>query len=246
MLRSFQDFLRMGIGADPSLQQQPEQYSPQANQSQHNDEGAILQLFMRSLGLGDKQNQNMGSDYSQNYGYTPQGQSLPQQGNPTNFSSNGQRLTTDGSDLTPLMMALRKKESGGNYSTTNSIGYSGGYQFGPQALEQVGLLKPGASKYGAVGMRDPANWTIPGGRDAFMSDPQIQDNAMRRLIDNNRRALTNMGLINESTPESVVNGMLAAAHLSGPGGVRKLLHGRDSSDAGGASASSYYKLGSSL
>lgn len=151
---------------------------------------------------------------------------------------------TRGSQQGDLISMLRQRESGGNYQAKNSLGYSGAYQFGPAALEQVGLLKPGASKGGMAALEDPENWTIPGGYQAFMENPEIQDNAMRNLMQNNYKQLAREGIIDESTPKEKVNGYLAAAHLSGVGGVKKMLRGTNRKDAYGTSARDYFNLGS--
>jgi hypothetical protein len=145
-----------------------------------------------------------------------------------------------------LMSKLRQRESRGNYGITNSLGYTGAYQFGAPALETVGLLKPGAGKLGNKALKNLANWTLPGGLQEYLSNPVIQDEAMRRLMNANKSTLTKMGLINRHTPEQDVNGMLAAAHLAGPGGVRKMMRGANPRDAYGTGAREYFNLGRSV
>ncbi len=145
-----------------------------------------------------------------------------------------------------LMSALRQRESGGNYGITNNLGYTGAYQFGAPALETIGYLKPGAGKLGNKALKNAANWTIGGGLQEYLSNPVIQDEAMRRLMNSNKSTLTKMGLINKHTPEQDVNGMLAAAHLAGPGGVRKMMRGANPRDAYGTGAREYFNLGRSV
>jgi hypothetical protein len=143
----------------------------------------------------------------------------------------------------PLMEMLRQRESGGNYGAQNSLGYQGGYQFGAQALEDLGLLKPWTSRMGNAAMNDPNNWTIPGGLDAFLSNPQLQDEAMRAYMEHNRRQLEQTGLINPDTSPEEVNAMLAAAHLGGIGGVKAMMRGQNRRDAYGTGVRDYYNMG---
>ena len=142
-----------------------------------------------------------------------------------------------------LMSALRHRESGGNYGAQNNLGYSGAYQFGAPALETVGYLRQGAGRLGNQALNDPANWTIPGGKEAFLANKELQDMAMQKLMASNKQRLQSMGLVNKQTPSNVLNAMLAAAHLAGPGGVKALLSGRNRRDAYGTPASEYFNLG---
>jgi hypothetical protein len=142
-----------------------------------------------------------------------------------------------------LMDALRQRESGGNYKSQNTLGYTGAYQFGAPALETVGYLKPGVGRQGNQALNNPQNWSIPGGKQAFLANKELQDAAMRKLMESNRKTLTKMGLIKPGMSEKVINAMLAAAHLAGPGGVKALLSGKNRRDAYGTGAQEYYNLG---
>lgn len=169
-------------------------------------------------------------------GYNPQGRYNPNF-DPTSSTGNIGFQSGD------LMSALRQRESGGNYGAQNNLGYTGAYQFGAPALETVGYLRPGTGRRGNEALHDPANWTIPGGREAFLSNKELQDMAMKKLMASNQQRLKSMGLVNQQTPPNVLNAMLAAAHLAGPGGVKALLSGRNRRDAYGTPASEYYNLG---
>ena len=147
-------------------------------------------------------------------------------------------------DFNALARDLGKRESGNNYGIVNTIGYAGKYQFGAQALESVGLMKPGSSKAGNKAMNDPSNWTIPGGLQGFLSNPQIQEDAFKRLTDMNYRSLIKAGVITPNTPPSEIAGYLATAHLKGVGGAINLKKGINGKDAYGTTASSYFALGS--
>lgn len=142
-----------------------------------------------------------------------------------------------------LMDLLLRRESGGNYKAQNSLGFLGGYQFGAPALESVGYLKKGAGRLGNKALNNPSNWTIPGGKEAYLANKQLQDRAFLQLAKLHENQLRRMGHINDKTDKKTVNAMIAAAHLSGPGGVKALLKGKNRKDAYGTGAKEYFNLG---
>ena len=145
--------------------------------------------------------------------------------------------------LTNLKSALLNRESGGNYSAINSLGYIGGYQFGAQALETLGYLKSGASRLGNSALDNISNWTGKNGisnKQAFLDDPSIQDSAVQENFDFNRKVLEDRGIIDEDTPDKDVLGYLAAAHLLGAPQVSANLN---ATDANGVSGQEYFQLG---
>lgn len=142
-----------------------------------------------------------------------------------------------------LQAAMLQRESGGDYSAVNSYGYVGGYQFGAQALESIGLLKPGSSKAGNKAVNDPANWTGKNGvtsLDDFLNKPQVQDAAFQENLNFNLSVLEQNGAVNDDTPLADVSGLLAASHLLGANGAAKDLN---STDANGTTGQSYFALG---
>lgn len=145
----------------------------------------------------------------------------------------------------PLIKTLSERESSGNPKAVNKLGYSGEYQFGAKALEDLGLIKPGVSKKGsnAKVLANPENWTIEGGREAFLNDPELQRKSMARYMKLNKSRLKGAGLIKPSTSPQQLNAMLSAAHLGGVGGVKSLLSGKDRKDAFGSRLTEYYKRG---
>ena len=101
--------------------------------------------------------------------------------------------------------ALAFKESRGDYSSINTLGYLGKYQFGRGTLKLIGI-------YDA---------------EDFLNNPELQEKAFIANIERNkwilRRDIKNFVgrkingiLITES-------GILAAAHLAGPGSVKNYL-----------------------
>jgi len=122
-------------------------------------------------------------------------------------------------------------ESRGNYTVVNQYGYAGGYQMGAQALETVGLLKPGASKLGNAALNDPNNWVGAGGQpkslQEFLYNSAAQDKAYEKYTAVNARTLETVKTpegtyrLTADTPQEQRAGWLAASSLSGAGAVAK-------------------------
>ena len=116
------------------------------------------------------------------------------------------------------------RESSGNYKAVNQYGYLGKYQFGRRTLNALG--------FDNVSNRE------------FLANPSIQEEAMYALLSHNKHILRrqiekyhgktiNGILITES-------GILAAAHLAGPGNVKKFLRkGYEFKDGNGTKMTSY-------
>lgn len=157
-----------------------------------------------------------------------------------------------------LLKALAKRESAGNYKAENSYGYLGAYQFGAAALVDVGLINQ--AKYNqAVAMikgisngsspsahkgflASESNWTIRGGKDAYLNSPQMQDEAIVKLMNSNARYLTSKGVYTGDASHKA--GLLFAAHLKGAGNALKFAKtGAVTKDGYGTSIKDYYNLG---
>lgn len=122
--------------------------------------------------------------------------------------------------------AVGFKESGGDYKVVNEFGYLGKYQFGRGTLEVIGI-------------RDT---------NLFLNEPHLQEAAfyantarnkwiLRRDIERFAGKTINGVKITES-------GILAAAHLAGPGNVKKYLRSwgaSDFNDGFGTSIKTYFK-----
>lgn len=122
--------------------------------------------------------------------------------------------------------AVGFKESQGKYNKINTLGYMGKYQFGKQTLRTIGI-----------------NDSIK-----FISNPKLQEEAFVTLIKRNKWELKNeIEKYSGKTISGVKiteSGILAAAHLGGPGSVKKFLksNGKNKcSDAYGSSVKSYLK-----
>ena len=120
-------------------------------------------------------------------------------------------------------------ESGSDYKKINSLGYLGKYQFGRSTLKVLRIKKI----------------------DNFINIPELQEKAflmnvmrnkwiLRREIERFRGKKINNILINES-------GIIASAHLSGPGNVKKFLRNNcnnnlDFKDINGTKISDYIRI----
>ena len=119
--------------------------------------------------------------------------------------------------------ALGHQESGNRYGVVNRFGYMGRYQFGKSTLKTL---------------------RIKVSREAFLNSPDLQEFAMQQNLLYNKNKLKkyiekfdgkeiNGILITES-------GLLAAAHLGGPGSVKKWFRtGKVREDGNGVKITSY-------
>ncbi|MCB4797464.1 lysozyme family protein [Neotamlana laminarinivorans] len=120
--------------------------------------------------------------------------------------------------------ALAFKESGGNYFSVNTFGYLGKYQFGEGTLKLIGINNP----------------------NEFLQNPKLQEKAFIANVARNkwilRRDIKNF--VGRRINGIVVteSGILAAAHLAGPGSVKKYLrsYGLDNFADGYGTTVHYY------
>lgn len=124
--------------------------------------------------------------------------------------------------------AVAFKESQGNYSAVNTLGYLGKYQFGVTTLDLLGINKP----------------------NLFLKTPVLQEKAFLANVKRNKWVLRRdikrfVGKKIEGI-RITESGILAAAHLAGPGSVKRYLRtygAFDVSDTFGTDIPSYmYKF----
>lgn len=122
-----------------------------------------------------------------------------------------------GTSVIGFKEALAFKESGGDYFEVNSLGYLGRYQFG------IGTLK-------TVGVYDSKQ---------FLVDPALQEKAFYSNLSRNkwilRREIYRFEGHYIQGIEITESGILAAAHLAGPGNVKRFLR-----SAGAIDVSDFY------
>lgn len=114
-------------------------------------------------------------------------------------------------------------ESNNDYTKVNSLGFLGKYQFGKSTLRGLGF---NISKY------------------EFLNSPMIQDSAMMRLLSYNKKILQSyIDYWDGKTIKGMLiteSGILAAAHLAGPSGVKRYFkYGKNPSDAYGTTLTKY-------
>ncbi|MFE3868672.1 peptidoglycan-binding protein LysM [Flavobacterium sp. LS2P90] len=122
--------------------------------------------------------------------------------------------------------AIGYRESESKYKKINSLGYLGKYQFGIETLKSVGVRNS----------------------TAFLNSPEMQEKAFIALLAQNKWELKKEI---EKYSGTLLNGIyvtesgiLAAAHLGGPGSVRKYFKNKGKRyfrDAYGTSIQSYMK-----
>ncbi|WP_299335643.1 peptidoglycan-binding protein LysM [uncultured Psychroserpens sp.] len=122
--------------------------------------------------------------------------------------------------------ALAFKESRGNYFTVNTLGYLGKYQFGSETLKMIGIYNP----------------------TQFLYNPELQEKAFLANAERNkwilRKDIKRFVGKTISGVKITESGILAAAHLAGPGSVKKFLRsygGNNFSDAYGSTVRHYMK-----
>ncbi|MFI8603831.1 MULTISPECIES: lytic transglycosylase domain-containing protein [Cellulophaga] len=132
-----------------------------------------------------------------------------------------------GSSYVGFKEALAFKESRGRYGVINSLGYLGKYQFGASTLELVGIYNV----------------------DLFLSNPELQEKAFMTNIARNkwilRRDIERFSGIKIGNSQVTESGIIAAAHLAGPGNVKKYLRSYgayDVFDDYGTNIARYIKL----
>ena len=131
-----------------------------------------------------------------------------------------------GSQFNGFKEALAFKESQGNYFIVNTYGYLGKYQFGLGTLELVGV-------YNGVN---------------FLNNPELQEKAFHVNISRNkwilRKDIKRYVGTHMDGVEITESGILAAAHLAGPGNVKLFLRSQgrmDLKDGYGTSISNYMR-----
>ncbi len=122
--------------------------------------------------------------------------------------------------------ALAFKESQGNYFSVNDFGYLGKYQFGKETLKLIGVYNP----------------------NQFLYNPELQEKAFMANLERNKWVLRRdiKRFVGERINGITIteSGILAAAHLAGPGSVKKYLRSLGQnrfSDAYGTSIKTYMK-----
>ena len=158
------------------------------------------------------------------------------------------KLSTE--QMNRLRESAKQRESSSRYGVVNKRGFTGAYQFGLPALEDLGYIKKGTfarltaeNKSANSGLTDPANWTGKDGMknvQAFKANKEIQDVAFERRINTSIKDLTQRGVLNDSSTLEEIAGSALAAHLIGAKGLA--TKGLEGKDANGTKAKEYYGI----
>lgn len=135
-----------------------------------------------------------------------------------------------------FLLAIGHRESGNNYDIENKFGYLGKYQFSLSTLKGLGIKTT---------------------KEEFLKNPKLQENAMDKLLAFNKKILKDCineyknTIIDYKKKDGSIekfkvteSGILAAAHLSGAGNVKKFFksnYKRITKDAFGTSLLDYMK-----
>ena len=126
-------------------------------------------------------------------------------------------------ELDKFLSAIGHRESGNRYGITNKWGYMGKYQFGRSTLKGLGFEVT---------------------KKEFLSNPQLQEEAMLSLLLHNKEKLQEyIDIFDGQTVNGMLiteSGILAAAHLGGQGSVKRYFkHGKVFRDGYGTKITSY-------
>tara|TARA_Y100000389_G_scaffold141515_1_gene139411 strand:- start:123 stop:707 length:585 start_codon:yes stop_codon:yes gene_type:complete len=122
-----------------------------------------------------------------------------------------------------FLNSIGMRESSNRYDVVNGWGYMGKYQFGKRTLKNLGY---------DVSKKE------------FLNSPHIQEMAMLDLLSHNKKILQSYideysGIVVDGT-EITESGILAAAHLAGPGNVKRYFKkGKQFKDGNGTKLTSY-------
>lgn len=155
-------------------------------------------------------------------------------------------ITIPSDKLAIFAQAIRTRESGDrpgpqddarSYGTVNSLGYLGAYQLGLARLCDLGLTEriEGTCGYSNRAFRWLGDWT----QARFLADHDVQDRCfmehvrmllvwiesrnLHRYVGEQVSALVDGDLAPAADSVVSLSGMVAVAHLLGPGGLRDLL-----------------------
>jgi hypothetical protein len=136
------------------------------------------------------------------------------------------KIEIDLKDHKSFLKKIGYYESSNDYSKVNRLGYMGKYQFHRETLSLIGIETT---------------------RKKFLSSPTLQEEAMNRLLQENKKTLRHFIKKYDGKVKYGVyvteSGILAAAHLGGAGNVINWFRtGVDFKDANGTPITKYMKI----
>jgi len=136
---------------------------------------------------------------------------------------------------------LGARESQGDYTCVNTLGYLGKYQFGLARLSDFNLCtrKAGTKGYG----NSSFTWRPPYSEAWFLASPEVQDYTFNLHVGHYKRVIESryMMTLGKTYLGTLVtlSGAVACCHLLGVGGFQMFARGIDSTDEFGTSAKDY-------
>lgn len=146
--------------------------------------------------------------------------------------------------LTAYYAQIGQSESSGDYSSENTLGFVGKYQFGHQALIDGGYVKSNVTSNSQL--NDPNSWTGKDGitnKQAWLDSQGVQEQAMEDYTKRNYNAMVQNGAITADMANEEVAGMLSVSHLLGAGGAKNWRAGSGGADAYGTTGDQYFQKG---
>jgi hypothetical protein len=146
--------------------------------------------------------------------------------------------------MTAYLAQIGASESGGDYTSVNSLGYVGKYQFGLGALKDQGYIKSSVTSLSQLD--NPNSWTGKDGitnKSTWLNNSAVQESAMMIYTQNNYTAMVANGAITADMPPEEVGGMLATSHLLGATGAKNWRNGSGGADAFGTTGDQYFQKG---
>lgn len=132
-------------------------------------------------------------------------------------------------EMEEYLTAIGHSESGNNPRAYNKYGYIGKYQFGYAARKACGYDHVKFNEF----IKNPSIWTEQQQDSAMITLMTLNENHLREIIHKYNGMVIENTMITKS-------GILAAAHLSGAGNVKRYFaHGRNPKDAFGTSLEDY-------
>ena len=170
-----------------------------------------------------------------------------------NFSKASESVGLTKADWQRYIASTLYTESRGKLDIKEAKGtpFIGKYQAGVSYLETAGFLKQGTTKkYGGSeavkkangwsALNDPNNWNHGLDLQKFLNSHELQDKAFANGTMNNLNQMIKSGYTKGKSPKEIL-GLLKTAHISGVGGVGKLLSGKTVKDHNGTSNRKYYE-----
>jgi hypothetical protein len=150
------------------------------------------------------------------------------------YQTKGKNVSS-GSDNTDYFSTILNRESSNNYSAVNRLNYLGGYQMGASALIEAGLVKKGTTN---KGLDNPKNWVGSLSKDSFLTNPELQNQAVRTYTNKNKKYLGDMYTNASPTRRKQ---LLASAHLIGAGATKTNMGKKDANGISGNDHAALFK-----